>query len=120
MKSITKRILDKPESNCGIAAVYGSPEASKLVYLALYALQHRGQESAGIVSSDTINVRRHVGQGLVADVFSDPKRFIYLSGSLAIGHNTYSTTGSTHLVNPPPLLVNSKNGPFAISHNGNF
>ena len=120
MKSITKRILDKPESNCGIAAVYGSPEASKLVYLALYALQHRGQESAGIVSSDTINVRRHVGQGLVADVFSDPKRFTYLSGSLAIGHNRYSTTGSTHLVNAQPLLVNSKNGPFAISHNGNF
>jgi len=115
-----KEILDKPESNCGIAAVYGSPDASKLVYLALYALQHRGQESAGIVSNDGVRVHRHVGQGLVADVFSDPKTFDYLHGHMAIGHNRYSTTGKTHLLNAQPILVTSKNGPLAISHNGNF
>ena len=120
MDTKNKNIIDKPESNCGVAAVFGTPSASKLVYLALYSLQHRGQESAGIVSSNGQHVYRHVGQGLVADVFSDPEKFNYLDGHLAIGHNRYSTTGSTHLINAQPLLVTSKNGHFAISHNGNF
>ncbi|MBN1542356.1 amidophosphoribosyltransferase [candidate division KSB1 bacterium] len=112
--------LDKPQSNCGIAAVYGSPEASHLVYLALYALQHRGQESSGIVSNDGQRVHRHVGQGLVADVFSGPTILDQLKGSMAIGHNRYSTTGSTLVLNAQPLLFRSKQGPFALSHNGNF
>ncbi len=116
----TRETIDKPKSNCGIAGVFGSPDASRLVYLALYALQHRGQESAGIVSFDKEHVYRHIGQGLVADVFSDPGRFDYLRGDIAIGHNRYSTTGGTHLQNAQPILVTSKNGPFAISHNGNF
>ncbi len=115
-----KHILDKPESNCGVVGVFGSPDAARLSYLGLYSLQHRGQESSGIVSSDGDHVYRHVGQGLVADVFSDTKIFDRLKGQIAIGHNRYSTTGSTHTLNAQPLLVNSKDGPIAISHNGNF
>jgi len=117
---MVRKFIDKPESNCGVVGVFGTAEAARFSYLALYALQHRGQESAGIVSSDGVHVHRHVGQGLVADIFSDQSTFTYLGGHIAIGHNRYSTTGSTRLVNAQPLLVNSKDGPFAISHNGNF
>ena len=112
--------LDKPKSNCGIAAVYGSPDAARLTYLALYALQHRGQESSGIVCSNGRYAHRHVGQGLVVEVFKDPKVFDDLSGHLAVGHNRYSTTGATRLRNAQPLQVKGRDGPFAISHNGNF
>ena len=112
--------LDKPQSNCGIVGVFGESDAAHLTYLGLYALQHRGQESSGIACSDGIQVRRHIAQGLVADVYSDPKIFDYLKGSIAIGHNRYSTTGSTHLINAQPLLLIGKDGPLAISHNGNF
>ncbi len=115
-----KRILDKPESNCGIVGVFGDKDAAHLSYLALFALQHRGQESSGIVCSDGVEFRRHIAQGLVADVYSDPNIFNYLQGHLAIGHNRYSTTGSTHLINVQPLLLTGKDGPLAISHNGNF
>jgi amidophosphoribosyltransferase len=111
---------DKARSNCGVAGVYGTPDASQLTYLTLYALQHRGQESTGIVSNDGHRVYRKVGQGLVSDVFAEPKDLDALQGHLAIGHNRYSTTGSTHLVNAQPLLFNTQHGPFAISHNGNF
>lgn len=112
--------IDKPRSNCGVVGVYGSSVASHLSYLALYSLQHRGQESAGIVSCDGTRVYKHVGQGLVADVFSDEKILDGLKGHMAIGHNRYSTTGATHQQNAQPLLFTSKHGPFAISHNGNF
>ncbi|MDZ7724678.1 MAG: amidophosphoribosyltransferase [candidate division KSB1 bacterium] len=112
--------LDKPESNCGVVAAVGTPEASFLTYLALYALQHRGQESAGIVSFDRKYVHKHVGEGLVADVFSDQSVLEELEGDMAIGHNRYSTTGGTHILNAQPLLANTKDGPIAISHNGNF
>ncbi len=115
-----QRELDKPESNCGIVGVFGDKNAAHYSYLGLYALQHRGQESSGIVSSDGEQVRRHVAQGLVSDVYSDPKIFDYLQGHIAIGHNRYSTTGSTHLINAQPLLLTGKDGPLAISHNGNF
>ncbi len=114
------KAIDKPESNCGVVGIYGNKEASTMCYLSLYALQHRGQESAGIVSSDGRRLYRHVGMGLVADVFSNPKILEALPGRMAIGHNRYSTTGSTVLVNAQPLLVNSKDGLIAVSHNGNF
>ena len=117
---MNRKIIDKPKSNCGVVGVYDDPDASRLAYLALYSLQHRGQEAAGIVASDRNHVRKHVGQGLVSDVFSDEKVFDYLAGDIAIGHNRYSTTGATHLINTQTLLVNGKDGPFAISHNGNF
>ena len=113
-------LLDKPRSNCAIVGVYGNKEAAKLAYLALYSMQHRGQESSGIASSDGDLLRRHVGMGLVADVFRDAKIFDGLLGRNAIGHNRYSTSGSTVLANAQPFLVKSKDGQMAISHNGNF
>ncbi len=111
---------DAPKEYCGIVGVYGSPAASELAYMGLYALQHRGQESAGIVSSNGENVFRHVGMGLVADVFPDHSVLKKLKGHIAIGHNRYSTTGSSQLLNSQPLLVNCKDGPLAIAHNGNL
>jgi amidophosphoribosyltransferase len=112
--------LDKPRCNCAIVGVYAHPQAAKLVYSSLYALQHRGQESSGIVSSDGQNLHRHVGMGLVTNVFSDETVFDKLPGALAIGHNRYSTTGSTVLHNAQPFVVIAKHGLVAVSHNGNF
>jgi len=113
-------LIDKARCNCAVVGVYGTTEASRLAYLALYAQQHRGQESSGIVASDGRRVNRHVGRGLVADVFSDQALFATLGGHMAIGHNRYSTTGASHLVNAQPLVANLREGPFAVSHNGNF
>jgi len=112
--------LDKPRSNCAIVGVYGNHEAAKMVYLSLYALQHRGQESSGIVASNGENLHRHAGMGLVTNVFSDTGIFERLPGKLAIGHNRYSTTGSTLLQNAQPFIVHFKHGTMAVSHNGNF
>ena len=120
MKKLVHKRVDKPKSNCGTVAVFNHPDAAYLSYLALYALQHRGQESAGIVSSDGHKAYKHVGRGLVADVFSDPQIIETLKGHLAIGHNRYSTTGGTGIINSQPLVVNMKAGTVAISHNGNF
>ena len=119
-KSENSAPWDKPQSNCGVVGVYGSKEAAKLACFSLYALQHRGQESAGVVSSDGTRLYRHAGMGLVSDVFADAKLTDKLPGTLAIGHNRYSTTGATKLSNAQPLLVKSKDGLMAISHNGNF
>ncbi len=113
-------LIDKARCTCAVVGVYGTTEASRLAYLALYAQQHRGQESSGIVASDGRRVNRHVGRGLVADVFSDQALFATLGGHMAIGHNRYSTTGASHLVNAQPLVANFREGPFAVSHNGNF
>ncbi len=113
-------IADKARANCAIVGVYDHAEAARLAYLALYAQQHRGQESAGIASSDGSRIHRHIGRGLVVDVFSDSSIFNYLSGHLAIGHNRYSTTGASQIINAQPLLVNLKDGQFAIGHNGNL
>ena len=100
--------------------IWGLPEASTLTYLGLYALQHRGQEAAGIVSSDGRKLFRHAGRGLVSDVFRDRRTFESLPGMSAIGHNRYSTTGSSTEVNVQPLLVIDRTGPIAIAHNGNL
>jgi amidophosphoribosyltransferase len=116
----SQELLDKPRSNCAIVGVYAHSQAAKLVYSSLYALQHRGQESSGIVSSDGRNLHRHVGMGLVTNVFSDAAIFEKLPGMLAIGHNRYSTTGSTVLHNAQPFVVSAKHGLIAVSHNGNF
>jgi len=104
---------------CGVAAVHGHPEAANLVYLALYALQHRGQEAAGIVASDGAEVRRAAGRGYVADVFT-PDRLAPLVGALAIGHNRYATAGGAGIENVQPLLMQTKRGPLALAHNGNL
>jgi amidophosphoribosyltransferase len=110
---------DKFHEECAIMGVYGHPEAANMVYLGLYALQHRGQESCGIVSSDGKGLISHRQMGLVADAFKEDviKR---LEGASAIGHNRYSTTGQSHLKNAQPFVVEYSQGPIAISHNGNL
>ncbi|MCH8836943.1 MAG: amidophosphoribosyltransferase [Candidatus Marinimicrobia bacterium] len=105
---------------CGIIGIYGNPEASNLAYLGLYAQQHRGQEGAGIVTIDDRGAHRHMGQGLVSDVFSNRKVVESLPGSRAIGHTRYSTTGGLDAKNVGPLLFNVQNQPVAIAHNGNL
>ncbi len=102
-----------------MAAVHRHPEASNLVYLALYALQHRGQESAGIAAGNGSRIRRRVGMGHVADVFT-PERLDELSGAHAIGHVRYGTAGVSTLENAQPLRMTHRRGPVALAHNGNL
>ncbi len=111
---------DKIREACGVVGVFGSPEASTMAYLALYALQHRGQESAGIVTMDTNGKCRELkAMGLVYEVF-DEKKLSYLEGQSAIGHVRYSTTGSSIIENAQPIKVDYINGPLAVAHNGNL
>ncbi len=110
---------DHPREECGICGLYGSPQAAHYVYLGLYSLQHRGQESAGIVSSDGEKLYRYANMGQVARVF-DEKKLSALCGQAAIGHNRYSTTGASFLRNAQPIRVESRLGAFAIAHNGNL
>lgn len=104
---------------CGLYGVFGVENASKLVYQGLYALQHRGQESAGIVSSDGGRLSSYKGMGLVGEVFS-PEVLSRLDGSSAIGHVRYSTTGSSNVNNAQPFLITFSGGQIAIAHNGNL
>ena len=105
---------------CGIIGIVNNPEASTLAYMGLYAQQHRGQEGAGIVSSFENRLYRHMGTGLVSDVFSDPKYFKDLPGNMAIGHTRYSTTGANQRENVGPLKFNLDNSQISIAHNGNL
>jgi amidophosphoribosyltransferase len=111
--------LDGFHEECGVFGVYGHPEAANLAYLGLYALQHRGQESAGIVSSNGKALIAHRGMGLVADIFNSDI-IGRLEGTSAIGHNRYSTTGTTTIKNCQPLVVEYKRGGLAVGHNGNL
>ncbi len=105
---------------CGIIGVSGVPDAARMAYLGLYALQHRGQESAGIVAIDSGGrARIHREMGLVADAFSDAT-LRELVGDTAVGHTRYSTAGSTVLANAQPYLVNYHAGPLSVAHNGNL
>ena len=104
---------------CGVVAIFGVPEAARFAYLGLYALQHRGQESAGIVAFDGRIMRQELGMGLVADVFSEEK-VERLPGNLSIGHVRYSTAGSSDIASAQPILVDSHRGPLALGHNGNL
>jgi len=108
-----------PKESCGIFGIFGHGDAARLTYLGLYALQHRGQESAGIIVSDGKQMAGHRGMGLVADVFSH-EVLEKLSGHLAIGHVRYSTTGSSIIENAQPFLVKCSQGSIAIAHNGNL
>lgn len=112
-------VSDKFRDECGVMAIFAHPEAEKLAYLGLHALQHRGQESAGIVSSDTLNLHQHKAMGLVADIFTEDV-LTKIRGSLAIGHTRYSTAGDSALLNAQPILVQSNKGPIALAHNGNL
>lgn len=109
----------KPKEECGVYGIFGSEEASNYTYLGLYALQHRGQESAGIVSSDGERLYRYAGMGQVAHVF-EKEKLDQLYGRAAIGHNRYSTTGASFLRNAQPIRVDSNLGSFALAHNGNL
>jgi len=108
-----------PKHYCGVFGVYGHPNAAELTYYGLYALQHRGQESAGIVTSDGKQFHEHKGMGLVSQVFNGAILHD-LVGHIAIGHTRYSTTGSSHLINAQPLTANCARGQIAIAHNGNL
>src|SRR6266487_3518142 len=108
-----------PRHYCGVFGIHGHPNAAELTYYGLYALQHRGQESAGIVASDGRQFRKHVGMGLVSQVF-DGEILHGLVGPMAIGHTRYSTTGSSNLRNAQPLTVDCAKGQIAIAHNGNL
>ena len=112
-------MFDKLHEECGVFAIYGHREASNLTYLGLYALQHRGQESAGIVSSDGREVYSYKSMGHVADIFT-PERLAELPGNLAIGHTRYSTTGDSMLSNAQPFSVACNKGRVAVAHNGNI
>ena len=105
---------------CGIIGVSGVPDAARVAYLGLYSLQHRGQESAGLVAVDGEGVARsHRGMGLVADIFTEPV-LAGLPGDVAIGHTRYSTSGNSVLANAQPILARYREGPLALGHNGNL
>src|ERR1700693_5337232 len=112
-------MFDKFHEECGVFGIYGNADAANLTYLGLYALQHRGQESAGIVSSDGKKLFGEKAMGLVADIFNE-ERIQKLPGHMAIGHNRYSTTGDSIAINIQPILVNFALGGLAVAHNGNL
>jgi amidophosphoribosyltransferase len=110
---------DRFHDQCGLFGIFGHPEAARLTYLGLYALQHRGQESAGIVASDGQRLRVEKGMGLVSDLFTDEK-LDALPGARAMGHVRYSTAGDTVTANAQPILIDCHRGPIALGHNGNL
>jgi amidophosphoribosyltransferase len=112
-------MFDKLHEECGVFAIYGHPEAANLTYLGLYALQHRGQESAGIASSNGREMFCHKDMGHVADMFT-PTVLSQLPGDMAIGHTRYSTAGDTVLLNAQPFSVTCNKGHIAVAHNGNL
>ncbi len=111
--------MKEVKEHCGLFGIFNHPQASRMAYLGLFSLQHRGEESAGIVSSDTENLHKHIGMGLVEDVFTEEDLNL-LKGPHAIGHTRYSTTGSSLLRNAQPLQVDYSRGSIAIAHNGNL
>lgn len=108
------------KDKCGVFGIYGNRNAGSITYLGLYALQHRGQESAGIVTAENSSFHSRVGMGLVNDVFSLADNFRDLKGRSAIGHNRYSTTGSSSEENIQPLVIKYNRGHLALAHNGNL
>jgi amidophosphoribosyltransferase len=112
-------MYDKFKDECGVFGIFGHPEAANLTYLGLYALQHRGQESAGIVSADGERMRTAKSMGHVAEAFDEPT-LAGLPGHLAIGHTRYSTAGESRLQNAQPFLIDCVHGQIAVAHNGNL
>jgi amidophosphoribosyltransferase len=111
---------DKPHEECGVFGVYApGREVARLTFFGLYALQHRGQESAGIATSDGIHAYSHKGMGLVSQVFNEDN-LAPLAGHIAIGHNRYSTTGGVHIRNAQPYIIETMYGPLGVAHNGNL
>ena len=111
--------MDKFKDECGVFGIFGHPDAANLTSLGLYALQHRGQESAGIASGDGVRMRIARGMGQVGDAFKGDT-LQKLSGHLAIGHTRYSTTGESKIENAQPFLIDCAHGQIAVAHNGNL
>ena len=109
----------KPSHDCGVCGIYNHKDSSKLAYFGLYALQHRGQESAGIVTSDGNRMLVHKNMGLVSEVFSE-ETLSSLEGNISIGHVRYSTTGASNIINTQPLMITHKGITLAVAHNGNL
>ena len=112
-------MFDKFREECGVFGIYGHPEAANIAYLGLYALQHRGQESAGIAVSDGVKVRALRAMGYVAEIFTQ-EALATLPGHVAIGHTRYSTAGESSVANAQPLLIDCVHGQVGICHNGNI
>jgi len=110
---------DRPREECGVCGIFGHEDAAKLTYFGLYALQHRGQESAGIVATDGSVVKQHKGMGLVSEVFSE-KSLQSLTGDITVGHVRYSTTGASNIINAQPFLATHQGCTMAVAHNGNL
>ncbi|OEU71898.1 MAG: amidophosphoribosyltransferase [Desulfuromonadales bacterium C00003093] len=113
-------MFDKLHEECGVFGIFGHPEAANLTYLGLYALQHRGQESCGIVAADGMYLNAHLGMGLVSDVFKKTDIFDRLPGRSSIGHVRYSTAGGNDQKNCQPIMVDYSRGSIAVAHNGNL
>src|SRR5688572_26086368 len=111
--------MDKFKDECGVVGIFGHPEAANLTYLGLFALQHRGQESAGIASADGEKLRVSRAMGEVAEAFDEPT-LSKLPGHIAIGHTRYSTAGESKLENAQPFLIDCAHGQIAVGHNGNL
>jgi amidophosphoribosyltransferase len=118
-KFLISSFNEKPREACGIFGIYDHPEAAALTYFGLYALQHRGQESAGIAVAKDMQIVEHKGMGLVSDVF-DMDHLAQLDGGSAVGHVRYSTTGSSILINAQPFRVRHRKKSYAVAHNGNI
>ena len=109
----------RPKDECGVCGIFGHPDAARLTYFGLYALQHRGQESTGIVTSDGSKINQHKAMGLVPEVFTE-EILNSLKGHLSVGHVRYSTTGDSHVLNAQPFTVKHRGGTLAVAHNGNL
>lgn len=109
----------RPRDECGVCGIFGHQDAARLTYFGLYALQHRGQESTGIVTSDGSRISQHRAMGLVPEVFSEDI-LKGLKGYLSVGHVRYSTTGASHLLNAQPFTASHRGGTLAVAHNGNL
>ncbi len=111
---------DRLREECGVFGIFGHPDAAAIVALGLHALQHRGQEAAGIVAFDGVRFHSERRQGLVGDHFSSAATIDRLPGQAAVGHVRYSTTGETALRNVQPLFAELESGGLAVAHNGNL
>ncbi|MBU0480516.1 MAG: amidophosphoribosyltransferase [Proteobacteria bacterium] len=116
---VMQPVPDRPRDECGVCGIFGHPDSAKLTYFGLYALQHRGQESAGIVTSDGAMIHQHRGMGLVPEVFSE-EILQSLVGHISIGHVRYSTTGESTIVNAQPFTATHLGCTLSVAHNGNL
>jgi amidophosphoribosyltransferase len=112
-------VHDRPKDECGVCGIYGHQDAARLTYFGLYALQHRGQESTGIVTSDGQHISQHKAMGLVPEVYTE-EILQSLAGHMAVGHVRYSTTGASHILNAQPFTATHRGGSIAVAHNGNL